>query len=700
MQPTGDPRRVFVGCRTRGECNQLNVRIQACRTCCLTQLLVYPRPYLLCPHYFLLVRPPASLLTHCLPVKVQQAARRKEALLQSTAATVELTAAATTSNTALSQGGDTRKAVDSFGLCVAGESHQGPGNLPASDRPMQQVSFRPSNPLCHPSSRQNGEVIPPSENQANLAEHSDDGAQTGNDTTNSSSTPDLLNLLVETCAAPPSYTLGSGLATLGGEVCSSAMHMFGLLSATLFEVTGGPHGGVERVAAARHDDGDGRLPTAAVAQDGSTAEPLVGAAVAAAAAPTAAMEWDVTQRELIGEGTVGIAAQSARPVCVEMVTPLEAGNGMSSSDDRAASLLAQQEGHGVRTRSAVSRVAGAAISTVLCVPIMLQTAPTALGGGGQGSRTSTSVEVVGVLRAVRVGSRAFAGDDARALSAFCGQLALVMSAERTLAEVRAGAAASAAKEARLLRRQACRKVLRLFAEGAVADSFLRDKHQAAAVGHGQGRASSTCGVERDACSVPDLMLWRSVAKVAAETLRCESVDLLHVASLVPRAVGGSPSSGGGAARVADLLGRQYASSRSFRRRSSCSSLVGPPVSSDDGAPNSKDSGGGSQRTGEKEMVTWLCAPVLGARAESGGRGETAAATAVTGAKRAETARRFRGASLVCCAVNKDGGRSFDDVDEVRGTRARLPPLYYVRLHTNNIPQPSVPLTRTVMPANF
>ncbi|CAM9306981.1 unnamed protein product, partial [Sphacelaria rigidula] len=495
---------------------------------------------------------------------------------------------------------------------------------------------------------------------------------TGNDTTNSSSTPDLLNLLVETCAAPPSYTLGSGLATLGGEVCSSAMHMFGLLSATLFEVTGGPHGGVERVAAARHDDGDGRLPTAAVAQDGSTAEPLVGAAVAAAAAPTAAMEWDVTQRELIGEGTVGIAAQSARPVCVEMVTPLEAGNGMSSSDDRAASLLAQQEGHGVRTRSAVSRVAGAAISTVLCVPIMLQTAPTALGGGGQGSRTSTSVEVVGVLRAVRVGSRAFAGDDARALSAFCGQLALVMSAERTLAEVRAGAAASAAKEARLLRRQACRKVLRLFAEGAVADSFLRDKHQAAAVGHGQERASSTCGVERDACSVSDLMLWRSVAKVAAETLRCESVDLLHVASLVPRAVGGSPSSGGGAARVADLLGRQYASSRSFRRRSSCSSLVGPPVSSDDGAPNSKDSGGGSQRTGEKEMVTWLCAPVLGARAESGGRGETAAATAVT-------------ASLVCCAVNKDGGRSFDDVDEVLlGTIAAL---YGVALSWIKAPSP-------------
>lgn len=55
--------------------------------------------------------------------------------------------------------------------------------------------------------------------------------------------------------------------------------------------------------------------------------------------------------------------------------------------------------------------------------------------------TSRMVEVVGVFRAVRVGSKAFTGNDAKVMSAFCGQLAFTMVAERVVAEICAKASA-------------------------------------------------------------------------------------------------------------------------------------------------------------------------------------------------------------------------------------------------------------------
>lgn len=466
-------------------------------------------------------------------------------------------------------------------------------------------------------------------------------------------TSSLLDLLVETCAAPPSYTLGSGLAALGSEACSVAVHTFGLLSASLFEVTGGQRGTAECVAVAGLGDSGSRAASGKEAgEDSAMAE---------------SAEWGNADRQPLGEGAVGVAARSARPVCVEIIEPVGKRESTPWDEQKSSGLKRpfEKESHG-RTVSVITKVAGASVSTMLCVPLMLQavplqTASAVLSSDEDGEpKSSGSVEVVGVLRAVRAGSGSFGGDDARAISAFCGQLALVVMAEHVLSQVRAVAAAEKSKEARALRRQACRKVMGLFAEGGLAEELLHGKRKgdAAAASAAAEAASQGAGATAErrgdsGCSALDQQLWGSVAKLAAEALGCESVDLLRVASLVPRAAGGSDG-GGGAARLVDLLYRR----RSFRRRPSHGAHAMPSVA-DASTCASGSTFGSTFRQMEDEEGNWLCAPVLG----TGFTADVGRRTLGVVCRDGEV-QHSDGEALVCFAVNKERGRSFDDVDEV------------------------------------
>lgn len=483
----------------------------------------------------------------------------------------------------------------------------------------------------------------------------DNGTDNGNgkDGDGGGSSRDLLDLLVEVCAAPPPYPLGSGVATLGHDACTVAMRTFGLLSASLFEVVGSSPAMAVRVAAVQAGGGGS---AAAARREGGAAG--VGAGIApqsesaAAAAAAAVAEFELPDCERLGDGTVGVAAQSARPVCIEMVCPspgagLGAGRGVTTTTETVA-------------MGSLSAPFAGMTSTVLCLPVMLQSVPlprAALtgtvrgdGAGVQGGPTIPSVEVVGVLRAVRAGTGAFAGDDARALSAFCGQLALAMVADRALAAGGVQREKEAAKEARALRRKACRKVAKLFTEGAVAGALLR---------HGgvglQAPSSSPSGADAATPAVhmrrgTKEELWGSVAGLAAQALGCERVDLLRLTSL--------SDAGGGAGGVADFLSSQRPPSRSFRRRSREALLAArasSSVSSSQGAlssSNSGEGGGGGETQGG--IGSWLCIPVLGPGKEGTGRTDGSAGGGGGDG----------GAATVCCAVNKRNGRSFDDVDEV------------------------------------
>eukprot|EP00903_Cladosiphon_okamuranus_P014984 g13868.t1 len=473
---------------------------------------------------------------------------------------------------------------------------------------------------------------------------------------------DLLDLLVDVCAAPPPYSLGSGVTALGHDACTVAMHTFGLLSASLFEVVGSSPVMAVRVAAVQAGGAGGTaaVKTARDTRDGFGAEGA-NSGSAAAAAVAAVAEFELPESERLGEGTVGVAAQSARPVCIEVVYPPPAGAGSCAGGHAAAAAAGAGS-----SSSALSGVA----STVLCLPVMVQSAPlpkvssTGLagsgdGGGIQGGSTIPCVEVVGVLRAARAGTGAFAGDDARALSAFCGQVALAMVADRALAAGQAGRGEEAAKKARTLRREACRKVAKLFTEGAVAGALLRHAKVERQISSSvAAEAFAAAGGRRGAKTKEEL--WASVAGLAARALGCERVDLLRVTSLCEGGVGGG---------VADFTSSQRPPSRSFRKRSREALLAArasPPGSgcSSQGATSSRDGSGTGGGSGEAPdaIGSWLCVPVLsvpssdGVGRFAGGSGGGDGGQAVT----------------VCCAVNKRKGRNFDDVDEAMlGTIAAL-----------------------------
>ncbi|CAN0156407.1 unnamed protein product, partial [Ectocarpus sp. 12 AP-2014] len=466
-----------------------------------------------------------------------------------------------------------------------------------------------------------------------------DGTATATTATadNSGGTRDLLDVLVDVCAAPPPYSLGSGVAALGHDACTVAMRTFGLLSASLFEVVGNSPAMAVRVAAVRAGETGNRA-------SGSGAATGPGSSAAAAAAAALA-DFEAPHSEHLGDGTVGVAAQSARPVCVEVVCPTAERRGFNGGREGTAAVAGSPDPCG-------------ASSTVLCIPVMLQAAPlpkvattpaTGFVGapppGALGGSTIPGVEVVGVLRAARAGTGSFAGDDARALSAFSGQLALAMVAERAVAESRAEAVAKASREARSLRRQACRKVATLFTERAVAGALLRHTRVPGGVttntvaSSSGGAAAAVAGQRRDGDDKEEL--WRSVAGIAAGALGCERVDLLRVTSF--------SDGGGGGTAPADLLSSRRPPSRSFRRRSR-EALLAARASSSSAAAASSASMSGEGRGGGSEgpdaaIGSWLCVPLLSlpsSRGEGGGDG------AVT----------------VCCAVNKRNGRSFGDVDEV------------------------------------
>lgn len=478
-----------------------------------------------------------------------------------------------------------------------------------------------------------------------------------------SSSRDLLDLLMDVCAAPPPYPLGSGVATLGHDACKVAMHTFGLLSASLFEVVGSSPAMAVRVAAVQAGGGD---TIDSARREGSAAGVGAGhsqSESAAAAAAAAVAEFELPERERLGDGTVGVAAQSARPVCIEVVCP---SSGAGFVGGRGATTTTAAAKAATMDFSPSSRFAGMT-STVLCLPVMLQSvplpraAPTGFVGGDgtgiQGGPTIPSVEVVGVLRAARAGTGAFAGDDARALSAFCGQLALAMVADRALAAGELRREKEAVREARAFRRKACRKVATLFAEGAVAGALLRhagvgreasSSSSPPSLGVGAGAATSAVCARRGTKEG----LWGSVAGLAAQALGCERVDLLRLTSL--------SDAGGGAGGVAGFLSSQRPPSRSFRRRSREALLAArassSSVSSSQGVPSSSNGGEGGGGSETRDAIgSWLCIPVLGPGEESTGQGDGSIGGGGGGG----------GAATVCCAVNKRNGRNFDDVDEVR-----------------------------------
>lgn len=522
-------------------------------------------------------------------------------------------------------------------------------------------------PACH-HARAGSSETPPERRQLESGQPRSDARTAQDGVGGCGDRRDLLDLLVDVCAAPPPYSLGSGVAALGRDACLVAMHTFGLLSASLFEVVGNSPAIAVRVAAVQAGGGGGAAAATATrdaSQGFGVGRARSGSAAASAAAAVA--EFELPDSERLGEGTVGVAAQSARPVCIEVVYPSPPGAGSRAGGHATAAAAAAM---GVPSPT----FAGMA-STVLCLPVMVQSAPLPFasptgfvggdggedGGGIQEVPTIPSVEVVGVLRAARAGTAAFAGDDARALSAFCGQVALAMVADRALTAGRAGRGQEAANKARTLRREACRKVAKLFTEGAVAGALLRQakvgRHisspAAAAAAAAAAAVATTASGRRGAKEE----LWASVAGLAARALGCERVDLLRVTSLSDGGVGGG---------VADLMSSQRPPSRSFRRRSREALLAARAspqgsCSSQGGASSSRDGVAGEE---QDAIGSWLCVPVLSVPSgdDEGGGGGGGFADGTGGGGRGGGE-----AVTVCCAVNKRRGRSFDDVDEVRAS---------------------------------
>lgn len=437
----------------------------------------------------------------------------------------------------------------------------------------------------------------------------------------------LLNLLVDVCAAPPPYSLGSGIEALGQEACTAAVRTFDLVSASLFQVVdSSPQAMAVRVA---------HVVTGCTPYnqdfEGDEAINDVSAAATKAAVLRAA-EPGNPERELVGEGTVGVAAQSARPVCVHVYP------------------------------SPWATIA----STALCIPVMLQAAsasmtlPAVVSDGNNNNcrgissaAPSPSVEVIGVLRALRHGTNAFAGDDARAVSAFCGQLALTMVAERILADSRAKVRASseAVKRARNLRRQACLRVTELFTEGALAGSLLQRHTMVEA----PTELSISAAHDEDYTCAVRQQLWESVAGLAADALGCDRVDLLQVASLSGDGGPVEGDGGTGAPSLARLLSQRPHSRRLSRGRRSYNYLAQAPASSSHSTVGVGDNSiSGDSGNNDDVVSNWLCVPVLG----DAGKGQQGAGGGAIG--RSANA----GVATVCCAVNKQDGRSFDDADEV------------------------------------
>ncbi|CAN0482925.1 unnamed protein product, partial [Ectocarpus sp. 12 AP-2014] len=132
------------------------------------------------------------------------------------------------------------------------------------------------------------------------------------------------------------------------------MRTFGLLSASLFEVVGNSPAMAVRVAAVRAGEtGNSASGSRAAAGPGSSA---------AAAAAAALAEFEVPHSEHLGDGTVGVAAQSARPVCIEVVCPTAERRGFNGGREGTAAVAGSSDPCG-------------ASSTVLCIPVMLQAAP-------------------------------------------------------------------------------------------------------------------------------------------------------------------------------------------------------------------------------------------------------------------------------------------------------------------------------------
>ncbi|CAN0127111.1 unnamed protein product, partial [Discosporangium mesarthrocarpum] len=283
----------------------------------------------------------------------------------------------------------------------------------------------------------------------------------------------LLDLLVETCAAPPHYPIGSGRAALGVEACRASILTFGLVSAALYEVLGEGGGVLERVAAACALTSPAPAPAAAPAP-GSAPVPAPAPAPAATTSSLAACtngigsEWEVSTggadgvmvlggeqgpplRQPLQGSAVGRTAQTGMPLCTGSWgsdgAPPSAQTRLHGTAHGGVSgcpaLVAGADAGWVPAAKARAPLLPASrssawhpptdpcdASTSLYVPIMLQAGSS---GGAVATERESDVEVVGVLQAVRAGSGSFSGDDARALSAFCGQLAVAMVADARIA---------------------------------------------------------------------------------------------------------------------------------------------------------------------------------------------------------------------------------------------------------------------------
>ncbi|CAM9163389.1 unnamed protein product [Choristocarpus tenellus] len=269
----------------------------------------------------------------------------------------------------------------------------------------------------------------------------------------------LLEVLVDTCAAPPPYPLGSGMKALGLESCRAAMTAFGLLSVALYELVG-KEGVLSRVVAISSVIADSTWQHSSCNSGKEGGEAGEKESEGRGSLHVLGVDQGPPVQEVVGEGATGTAAQTAMPVCIEAVScdhPQSASvfshpdnqpssphatdvavSDQSSSrrgfmkqewNQQSMPLWSQQPQPHVLPDSPLNPYQ----ATVLCVPVMLQT------GAAQGPGDA---EVVGVLRAVRSGPSSFSGDDARALAVFCGHLAVAMVAEHALGVVATAAVAA------------------------------------------------------------------------------------------------------------------------------------------------------------------------------------------------------------------------------------------------------------------
>jgi hypothetical protein len=202
----------------------------------------------------------------------------------------------------------------------------------------------------------------------------------------------LLEQLVECLAAPVDFAVAASIPELCALVSEAVASHFKLQSAHLYIVD-----------SAR---GEARL------------------------ARSGAAHGLVPARESLGQGMVGVCASSAHPVGRHVF--LAGGGGpptFPGTSPLNSPLSPQASRLGIPVGAPVSSTSTPPGQAILCVPCMVRARapPPERPLSDERGDEDSAVEVLAVLRVGRDLPCCFSGDDARALSAYCGQIALCLS---------------------------------------------------------------------------------------------------------------------------------------------------------------------------------------------------------------------------------------------------------------------------------